>query len=264
MWNEIKAGKMSVSQMLKMSLKIFNANYKAILLATLIIFIPINLATALMPFDTISQNLLNLMSNSNPNDYLSLVNIAQSQEMADYLKWGLSSVLIQEIFGTIAIIAVITIAYRYIDGNTLDHKFALEEAFSKFFPALLTLIVAGLLLFGLYLLFIFPALIASVYINFMLYAVAVKNLKGASALAYSIKITKGHFWRCTFIMLLMWFLRFSIVYMVLCVFILLPVNFVTDFLLSCVHSAVSSFFWVFQTIWFLNYSSIFESKDSSI
>lgn len=262
MWNEINAGEMKITQILKMTTKIFNANLKSILFATLIIFIPINLAVSIMPFDTISTNLANLMENADPNDYLSIINIAGSNEMTEYLKWGLSSALIQEIFGMIATMAVITISYNYIKGNTVDHKLALEEAFSKFFPAFITLILSWLMLLGFYLMLIIPALIVSVYITFMFYVIVIKNLKGFSALSYSIKLVKGHFWKSTFMIFFMWILRSSIVYMILCVFILLPVNTVTNFLSNCLSSVVSSFFWIFQTIWFLNYDSLLEKNTS--
>ncbi len=55
-------------------------------------------------------------------------------------------------------------------------------------------LLAGILLLGLFLLFIVPGIIYSVYWSFLLYAVLMRDLSGMPALNYSKELVKGNWW----------------------------------------------------------------------
>lgn len=255
MWNIIKTNEMSIGQILNMTMNIFKQNFKAILIASLIIFVPINIAISLMPIgqalDEIAIALNQLNVDSAPETFVLL-----SSAMMNYVKWNLLSVILTQIFGCLATMAVAFIAYQFIDGNKLDYKLSLEQAFSKWLPAIWTVILSSLIMICLYFFMIIPALIFAIYANFMIYAVIIENQKGLGAIKYSFNLVKGRFWKTVGKLITIFIIQYVVIYIIATIFSFMGANIIVIFLSNCINTIVNSFFCVFQAIWFLNYMSV--------
>ena len=95
-------------------------------------------------------------------------------------------------------IPVMAIAYavnKILKKQKVTYGRALNEAFSKLFWALGTTILEAILLFGLLLLLVVPAIIYSVYWMFYLYPIILHNQYGGKALSYSESVVKGRWWK---------------------------------------------------------------------
>lgn len=259
-WDEIKTNEMSIAQIIYMAVKIFKENAKAIIISTLIIFIPINIANALIPLAEAMNNLSVLIPKGTNIDYALLDLSAISASSMELVKWASISTGIQQLFGCIAIMSVAFISYQFIEGNKLDYKFTLQEAFEKWFPAVITILLSTFISIGLYFFLVIPSLIFMVYTNFMLYVVIIKKQKGIAALAYSFKIIQHRFWKTMFRIIGISILQFVISFVISSIFYYLPISPIVSFIIDCINIFVAMFFWVVQTIWFLNYDSVEPGK----
>lgn len=259
-WDEIKTNEMSMGQIMRMAIKIFKENAKAIIIATFIIFIPINIANALIPLTKAMDNLFMLIPKETNIDYALLDLSAISTYSMELLKWATISMGIQQLFGCIAVMSVAFISYQFIEGNRLDYKFTLEEAFQKWFMAVITILLSTFISIGLYFFLIIPSLIFMIYTNFMLYIVIIKKQKGIAALAYSFKVVKHRFWKTTFRIIGISILQFTMSFIIANIFYYLTPTPIVNFIIDSINIFVSIFFWIVQTIWFLNYDSVEPGK----
>lgn len=256
-WEQIKSHKMSIIQILKMTIKLFRDNLKAILISSLIIFIPINIAISLIPIKEISEELISvynqIVSSKGTAVDTTGIMILANETLVNYTKWNLIAMCITQLFGSIAVMTTALITYQFIDGNKLDYKSSLEGAFAKWFKAAITLILASFIMMGLSIFMVIPALIFAVYANFIVYVVILKNQSGMRAISYSFRLVRTRFFRTLGIIILIYILQYTSNYIIVSLFYYISSNTIITFIVNCLSTIVGSFFWVFQTIWFLNY-----------
>lgn len=258
--DEIKNTEMSIIQLIRMTGKIFKENANAIIIVTLIIFIPINIATSLIPLNEAQSNLNSLIPDGEAlnNSLLNFSSIFNAT--MEFLKWSVTSLAIQQFFGCIAIMAIAFITYQFIEGNKIDYKVALEEAFTKWPKAVWTIIISSIIMVWLYIMLIIPAIIFAIYTNFMLYVIVIKKQKGIEALKYSYKIVKHRFWRTLSKLIFITLLQIFINSMLSQLFYYVIPNTFTYFVFGCLTTFITMFFWILQTIWFLNYDCVEPEK----
>lgn len=279
LWNEITNKEMSIAQLIRMALKIFKENKKAILMVTFIIFIPINISVALIPLEE-SVNRLNQVIPQiyTVTDYNYLMNNLSTliQPLIECYKWLGSIYLIETLFGCIAIMGVGFITYQFIEGNRLDYKFAIEEVFPKWLYAMVTIFCSWVLLIIIYVITAIPIVISPVFVflsfialllfivytNFMLYAVVIRGKVGFAALRYSFDMIKGRFWRTVGKLIVIGSIHMAWSMIISSAFINVQSNEIITFIKSCMMIVVSSFFWVVQTIWFLNYEATIKKLEN--
>ncbi len=252
--DEIKKSEMSITEVISMAINIFKQNIKSIILITLIIFIPINIAGALIPIDEVLNNLKLLMPEG--MDYTLLDFTLIQETMTEFTRWTTIYAGLQQFFGALAVMGVAFIVYKFIDGDKINYKVALEESFSRWVPAIWTILLSSIIMIGLCFFIFIPALIFGVYINFMLYVVIIKKQKGTLALSYSFKLIKGRFFRTLGRLIIIFIIQYTINITIILMFGFLPSNLVVSVILSTLNTFVAMFFWVVQTIWFLNYDSV--------
>jgi hypothetical protein len=87
-------------------------------------------------------------------------------------------------------------------GNKVGVRMALAEGWKIFGRVLWVMILAGLIIFGGYLLLIIPGIILAIYFSFVVFVAVVEKKGGVDALWRSKEIVSGHFWRVLGITLL--------------------------------------------------------------
>ena len=84
---------------------------------------------------------------------------------------------------------------KILKKQKVTYTEALDKAFYKLFLALGTIILEAILLFGLLLLLVVPAIIYSVYWVFVLYPIILHDQYGRKALAHSKSVVKGRWFK---------------------------------------------------------------------
>lgn len=82
-----------------------------------------------------------------------------------------------------------------VQGEALAWYAVLHYSLAKWLTAIGTGLLAVLVITGLALLLIIPGLIWAFYYAFVIYAVALRNVSGQAALAYSKRLVEGQWWR---------------------------------------------------------------------
>lgn len=251
MYDEIKTKQMSIIEIFKIALSIFKNNIKSIFLITFIIFIPINIVNVIIPLDTILTEIQDLAFKVESLNYDVTTLEILSNTILEFAKWNLIKFSINQFFGCLAIMAVALITYQTVNGKSIDYKSSLEEAFSTWLPAIVTILLSTIITMILYFFMIIPALIFSVYANFIVYVVILKKQKSLSAIKYSMEIVKFRFLKTAARIIIIFILQFTLTLLFTSIFYYPSI--IVDFIINCLNTCVIMFFWVFDTIWFLNY-----------
>jgi len=161
------------------------------------------------------------------------------------------------LLGLIGELAVIYIAKAQMDNSPIKLKEALSKAASRWWKAVYTNILQGILLIFLYLLFIVPGIIYSVYWNFTLYAVALKDKAGKNAMDFRKEIVKGRWWKVLGYAVVLGLVTLGAIISVSILMVILtsslPKN-IGNVLDSTVLSVVTSLFTVVWTVFFVKLS----------
>lgn len=154
---DIKAPSLSLSRILLLSWSIYLDHFVDILLVTLIVNIPLNIA--LQFTGRFVNNILVI------------------------------------IFSVLSVMAIVFITERAINGETLSFSQALRLSTARWASAIGTNLLAGIILLLLSLLLILPGIIWAVYYTFSSQVVALRNEGGKSALDYSKALVQGQWGR---------------------------------------------------------------------
>ena len=103
--------------------------------------------------------------------------------------------LLEGFFGILATIAIAFIANSALKNKDITWQESLKLAINKWLKAIGTNLLAGILLFGLFILLIIPGIIFSIYWHFILYVVIFTDKWGLEALKYSKELVQNRWWK---------------------------------------------------------------------
>lgn len=118
----------------------------------------------------------------------------------------LALISVVAIAGVYVVNIIVSLAYRIalprVVANTAKKSTSKEHVFTTYraaialiWPFIAISVLSGIILFSATILFIIPALIAGVYLAFTVFSFVVHNKRGVDALAHSIFLVRGKFWR---------------------------------------------------------------------
>lgn len=239
MTREIYQKEFSIGKILSESWKMFTENFQLILIITLIVYVPIDIITSIIP----------------AKDFFEFLGVERSIEL-----YFLISQILGKFIGIIAMMAIAFAIKNKIDGKSINIGGAFKKSLSRWGAAIGTSVILTIFVLGLTLLLVVPGIIFSVYWIFTLYAVILRDRSAKNAMDYSKSIVKGRWWTVV---------GYSIVFGILASIIImsssvldwfLPKIFIVDeFFINIttdtVRRILQSFFTVVMTIFFINFDS---------
>jgi len=219
---------MSLRDILKESFRIFRSNWVLILLFIFCLNTPINLL----------RNLL-------PNTFLT----EQFGKFNGALL-GLAVILLNSLISLFVFIGVARITEQANLGETSSFSNTVKFSVSRLNDVFWTGVLLTLISWGLLLLLVVPFFIWANYYSFALTIVALRNIKGKSALKYSKSLVNNQWWRIFGISL-------AIGVVTIPVFLLLSgqsnnMAFPINFALFTIYNVVGAISTVIHTVFFLN------------
>lgn len=227
---KIKSYPMGMMELFGESWKYYRTNFIKILLIIVCIYIPINTFVLLIP---VNESLLD-----DP------VRVAQ---LYARIYQGMETWV-----GCIASMGIAAIVERSVLGNDLSWRDALRHGFSRWASAVGTSILSGFILLGLFLLLIIPGIVWSIYYTFWLYIVALRNIGGTTALAYSKNLVLGQWWRVLGIVIVIAVADLITSFIVGLPFWFLPDNLILNVLSDTTLDVITGLFTVTSIVFFLN------------
>lgn len=230
MEHTLKSRRLEISDLFSAGWQLYNEHFSDILRIMLWVYIPLNLISALLPLEW------QVPVEGSPDTQLSL-------------NFGL---FLEVFIGLIATIAVAAIVERAIHDETLTWGAALRYALTKWPAAFGTELLATLVITGLTFLLIIPGIIWGFYYAFVIYAVALRNVSGRRALAYSKWLVQGQWWRICGILVATGLIGQFVLLVVTFLLTLIADNPVANFIINSVADVVGAFFLVVTVLFFLN------------
>lgn len=218
-----------ITEILSISWNIFKRNYTHFFTVIFVFFFPIYL--------------INSFFFPEPTDLFANMSLE-----LDFL-WG---VLLE---GFISMIATIAVAFSISDayhGAELNFSTAFQRTITKILPALLTMLMVALLVMAGAVFFVIPGLIVAVYLNFVIYVVALKNLWSSNALKYSFFLVKDRFWRVLGYILIFGIINIFITGILLSLIGLFEINEVVDSVFKTLVALINGYFYVVMSVYFMN------------
>jgi uncharacterized membrane protein len=238
MVKDITTRVLSVGDLVGGAWAVFRSRFRAILLITLAVYIPVNILLAFVPVD----QLVDEYGIRGFRIYMQIMRILEG------------------FIGVVATMATAVVVDAAIRNETVSPGAALRAAVSRWLSVIGTSILARLILIGLTLLLIVPGIIWAVYYSFIVYVVILRGLGGKKALDYSKSLVKGRWWRILGISVVLWFLGTIVALLPVLPFFVLPDHAVLGILSDTLVDLVSSFFLVAYTIFFLNMDGVRPSE----
>jgi hypothetical protein len=211
---DIKAPSLSLSRILSLSWSIYLDHFVDILLVTLIINVPLNIAL-------------------------------------QFTGRFVNNVLVI-IFSVLSVMAIVFISERAVNGETLSFSQALRLSTARWASAIGTNLLAGIILLLLSLLLILPGIIWAVYYAFSSHVVALRNEGGKSALDYSKALVQGQWGRVFGIGFILSLLAIVVLFGIGLVLNTGGSNAVIDIVATTLGDVVTAYTTVAITVLFLN------------
>ncbi len=158
----------TIKNILTQSWEIFQANIKAIIIITLIIYIPLNLLLEVLPIDESGEGIMM---------YFRAIQ------------------LLEGLFGILATIAIALLTKSAIEHKSISWQESLKLAINKWPRVIGTNLISGILLIGLFILLIVPGIMYSMYWYFIIYIVIFSDKWGMQAMTYSKEVVQNRWWK---------------------------------------------------------------------
>ena len=172
---------MLLGQLFRAAWSTFVKHWKTIVLLTLIVSLPLNLLSAITSAQ-IGPN------TGDPQQFLNGIK--------GVFGAGLGiTVLLASLAGILIPLGIVAIVRAGDNNQTLDIQTAFGQAASRWGAGLVTSLIMVVLLIGLALLLVVPAIIFGVFWAFAIFAVMHDNLQGMAALKESKRVVQGHWWK---------------------------------------------------------------------
>ena len=203
---------------------------KRILLIFLVVYVPINIGLSFIPAADWTETYGAL----GPRMHIAIIQLTEF------------------FLGVLATMALAKLIEESLYGHTITWFQALRHAVSRWGAAILTGLLAMLIVFGLTLLLIVPGVIWVIYYSFFLFVVALRDLSGKPALDYSKALVKGQWWRVFGYLLVIQSLAVLAVIVVTVPFQVLPEHRLLDILANTLADLVTPLFLTMVIVFFLN------------
>ncbi|MDF1497106.1 MAG: hypothetical protein P1P90_03520 [Patescibacteria group bacterium] len=218
----------TIKNILSQSWEIFQSNIKAIIIITLIIYIPLNIVLEVLPTD---------------------------DSMEGIMMYFRAMQLLEGLFGILATIAIALLTKAVIENKPISWQESLKLAINKWPLVIGTNLIAGILLVGLFLLLIVPGIIYSFYWYFIIYIVIFSDKWGMQAMKYSKEVVQNRWWKTLGFAIL-----FGIITLIVAAAAGIPLIFLPDSLPFLVFGdliidIVVSFFSVLGAVFYLAWDS---------
>lgn len=222
----------------------FLKHWKSIVLLTLAITLPLNLLGA-------------ILSNANPTD------ASSAFSASDAIGVGVGIVLLL-LAGFLVPLGIVAIVQAGEKNQMLGVQDALKAATARWIAGVSTSVLMGILLLGLAILLVVPAIYFGVFWSFALYAVMHDKLQGKAALNESKRVVTGFWWK-----VLGNILTFNIATSIAggilgSVFSALPDGILENTIRASVASAVGSFAYVGGYLLYRNLKAVHDPKTESV
>lgn len=147
--------------------------------------------------------------------------------------------------------------YQCSKNEEPDLRYAIEKALSKFHIAFITSLIFAIIMLGLVvsIIFIIGAIILSIYWNFYVFAIVLRDEAYIGSLSYSIGIVKGRWWT-----VLLYVIVLSLMVGIINMLITLPTLMMGDTIhaisVSLIIGAVTTVFYaITQSVMFINFEA---------
>lgn len=241
MESKLKAQRWDIADLFSAAWQLYNQHFSDILWIMLCVYVPVNLVVALLPVDWELPGVIP----------------AEAQ-------LSLNFALFLEFFvGIIATIALAALVEHAIQEEPLSWHGALRYGLARWLPAVVTELLAALIIMGLTFLLIIPGIIWAFYYAFAVYVVALRPASGRRALAYSKGLVQGQWWRVCGILLATSLIGQLALLVITGLLTLIADNPVADFIINSVADVVGAFFLVVTVLFFLNTDYIKRQEEGS-
>jgi hypothetical protein len=166
MVNELQEREFGLLSVLSMAWSVYCQRLRAILIITLIVYIPTNII-----------------------EFFILMNV---EKVESYMKFVMN---LEMFIGVIACMGIAIIVEKAVKNEDVDWKTALSQSFASWNKCVVTNLSAGLRVLGWTLLLIVPGIIWFIYYYFVTQIVALRGISGIKVLDYSKALVKGRWWR---------------------------------------------------------------------
>jgi hypothetical protein len=229
--SKIRSQKLGFGDLVVEGWKIYKSNFMNILLVVLFVYIPYNIIILFIPQKSLVQK------------YGSLPGL--------FLNDIILQILV--LLTTIATIGIALIVEKSLQGTTLSWIDTLNYSLSKWPSAIGTGLLSFLIVLGLSFLLIIPGIIWAVYYTFWVYVVAIRNIRGKTALDYSRSLVKGQWWSVLGTLFVIRIVELLIGVVILFIF----THFISNIqflsvIPGTINDIVGSFFTVVIVVYFLN------------
>jgi len=152
--------------------------------------------------------------------------------------------------------AIAVIIERTSNNETITLGEALAMGSSKLAILIDVLVRGGLIIIGTTLLLIIPGIIYLGYYSFIVYVVALRDLRGQQALDYSKKLVEGQWWRVVGVFLIIFTLNILLILMLSSLISFLPDKITENFIFLIIQdiliNVIGTLFITISIVFFLN------------
>lgn len=240
MESKLKAQRWDITDLFSTAWQLYNQHFSDILWIMLWVYLPVNLVVALAPVDW-------PLPGAVPEEAQLSFNLA---------------LFLEFFIGIIATIAIAALVEHAVQGEPLPWHSALRYGLARWLPALMTELLAALIIMALTFLLIIPGIIWAFYYAFVAYVVALRRVSGRRALAYSKQLVQGQWWRVCGMLLATGLIGQFALLIVTGLLTLIADNPVADFIISSVADVVGAFFLVVTVLFFLNTDYLKQKEES--
>ncbi len=230
----IGTGRLGLGRVLSVGWREYCRHFRSILPIVLIVYIPINIGLSFVPVDA-------LIEQHGLRGFRMYMKVVQLSEF---------------LIGVLATLSIAKLVEAGFLGQSCTWRQAFHHAFSRWGTAIVSGMLGGVIVLGMFLLLIVPGIIWSLYYSFFLYVVALRGLSGKAALDYSKSLVKGQWWRVFGYLLVINVLGFLAGALLAVPFIFTPENRVLDILSDTLTDIVAALFLVMTVVFFLNSDAI--------
>lgn len=231
MKQKLTAQPLNMGDLFRMGWQLYNQQFSDILWVMLWVYLPLNFLIALLPREW---------------QFFGVDGTPEAQ-------LGSNLVLLLELFwGIIATVAIARLVEEAVQGERMAWSTALRYGLSKWPAAFGAELLGALIILGLMFLLIIPGLIWAFYYAFSIYAVALRNVSGRRALAYSKALVEGQWWRICGVLVVTSLVGQIVLLVITALLLLIADNPVAEFIINSTADVIAGFFVVVTVLFFLN------------
>ena len=249
--NDLRNREMPFIELSAIGWRLYQANFKKILLLTIIFCFPINIVLTVI--ETYITNIAVTV------DFVAILNdpalmrqFLLSPEYGRLLGNTLFSGLIQLLFMPLCTVAVAYLIKKYTLGENIGYRMAAMHSFSKAVPLMITALLHGLFVFIGCLLFIIPGLVLAISYYLFEYAFALSDKRYFNAMRYSSSLVKGKWARTFGIAVVIYIVNYGFTSIIQILMSFFGTSFFVMVVMRMLMSLETMYFTVVLTLLFLN------------